>query len=208
MGIELEQKYVVDSPRPWVIEAELLALMRRGGYAVTFLAEGLQEDTYYDTPEDSLLLEDSSLRLRRKGEGCTLTIKLPLEQQGATFVRREEELVLGSNEDPGAFVAQCLPRLALPALAPVAQVENLRRTYEVAGVAGCRFELAFDDVTFLAPNTGRTARERQVEIERVTGTEGDLARLVGATAGRIEGLHGLTDSKYQRARRLAGAGPA
>ena len=31
MGIELEQKYVVDSQRPWQVQAELLSLLRAEG---------------------------------------------------------------------------------------------------------------------------------------------------------------------------------
>lgn len=204
MGIELEQKYVVVSTRPWAVQPELLALLSRVGYGVTFLAEKVQEDIYYDTPEDTLLLGGGSLRLRRRGEGKNLTIKTPLEQSGGTFVRREEELELEGREEAAAFVRERLPELDQGALRPTAQVENLRRTYEVAGAAGCRFELAFDEVTFRNPDTGKTAQERQVEVERLEGSEGDLARLVRATTGRMEGLQGLTDSKYQRARRLTG----
>ncbi|MFQ8759609.1 MAG: hypothetical protein ACLSAF_09395 [Intestinimonas sp.] len=83
-------------------------------------------------------------------------------------------------------------------------MENLRRTYEVKGPAGCRFELAFDDVIFRDAGTGETARERQVEIERLEGTEADLARLVRETAGRVAALRSVKDSKYQRARKRAG----
>ena len=52
MPIELEQKYVVVSERPWTVQAELLALLRRAGYGVELQGEKVQRDTYYDTPED------------------------------------------------------------------------------------------------------------------------------------------------------------
>ena len=39
MPIELEQKYVVVSERPWTVQAELLALLRRAGYGVELQGE-------------------------------------------------------------------------------------------------------------------------------------------------------------------------
>lgn len=124
--------------------------------------------------------------------------------QTGAFARREEELELSSDALPAGFLRERLPELDPDALRPAAQVENLRRTYEVKGPAGCRFELAFDDVIFRDAGTGETARERQVEIERLEGTEADLARLVRETAGRVAALRSVTDSKYQRARKRAG----
>ena len=206
MGIELEQKYVVDSQRPWQVQAELLSLLNRAGYEVRLLGETPQEDVYYDTPEDDFLLTGGSLRVRRRGERRVLTLKTPVGQtpQTGAFARREEELELSSDALPADFLRERLPELDPDALRPAAQVENLRRTYEVKGPVGCRFELAFDDVIFRDAGTGETARERQVEIERLEGTEADLARLVRETAGRVTALRGVTDSKYQRARKLAG----
>lgn len=67
MGIELEQKYVVDSQRPWQVQAELLSLLNRAGYEVRLLGETPQEDVYYDTPEDDFLLTGGSLRVRGRG---------------------------------------------------------------------------------------------------------------------------------------------
>lgn len=204
MGIELEQKYVVDGPRPWTVQAELLALLRRAGYEVDFLEEKPQLDTYYDTACDTLLERGGSLRVRRRGERRILTVKAPIGGGTAgTFQRREEELELSPKADPAGFLRRALPGVDLGELRPVAEVENLRRTYEVAGPAGCRFELAFDDVIFRAQ--GRETRERQVEIEQLHGTAEDLARLVGESAGRLPALRPVTDSKYQRARRLTRA---
>ena len=78
MGIELEQKYVVDSQRPWQVQAELLSLLNRAGYEVRLLGETPQEDVYYDTTEDDFLLTGGSLRVRRRGERRVLTLKTPL----------------------------------------------------------------------------------------------------------------------------------
>ena len=50
MGTELEQKYVVDSPRPWAVQTRLLSQLSRAGYQVNFLEEKPQRDTYFDTP--------------------------------------------------------------------------------------------------------------------------------------------------------------
>ena len=72
MGIELEQKYVVDSQRPWQVQAELLSLLNRAGYEVRLLGETPQEDVYYDTPEADFLLTGGSLRVRRRGERLSL----------------------------------------------------------------------------------------------------------------------------------------
>ena len=64
MGAELEQKYVVISRRPWMVEARLTAQLRRAGYQVLFLEEKPQKDTYYDTPGLDILAGGGSLRLR------------------------------------------------------------------------------------------------------------------------------------------------
>ena len=83
MGIELEQKYVVDSQRPWQVQAELLSLLNRAGYEVRLLGETPQEDVYYDTPEDDFLLTGGSLRVRRRGR------QLTVRQQGGSSKPRK-----------------------------------------------------------------------------------------------------------------------
>ena len=47
MPIELEQKYVVVSERPWTVQAELLALLRRAGYGVELQGEKVIEKGVY-----------------------------------------------------------------------------------------------------------------------------------------------------------------
>ena len=199
MPIELEQKYVVVSERPWTVQAELLALLRRAGYGVELQGEKVQRDTYYDTPEDRLLLGGGSFRLREKGRDY-------IREGEGTFARREDELKLGREAQPMPFLRELLPGVDLDALAVTAVVVNRRRTYLASGPAGSRFELAFDDVAYRTPGGDREVRERQVEIERLTGTQADLERLVRSSAARLPALRPAAESKYQRARRLTGRG--
>ena len=206
MPIELEQKYIVASERPWTVQTELLALLRRAGHAPAFQGEQVQRDTYYDDPEDRLLLGGASLRLREKGDAYLLTVKSLLRAEDGTFARREEEWELGPEAQPMPLLRELLPGVDLDALVTAAVVVDRRRTYLLSGPAGSRFELVFDDVTYRAPQGDREARERQVEIERLSGTQADLERLVRATAGRIPALRPASESKYQRARRLTAAG--
>ena len=85
-------------------------------------------------------------------------------------------------------------------------VENRRRTYLVWAPARGRFELAFDQVTYRNPISGRVYRERQVEVECLSGTGKDLEQVVGAL--RHPALRPASESKYERARRLtAGTAP-
>lgn len=203
MGTELEQKYVVDSTRPWAVQTQLLSQLSRAGYQVSFLEETPQQDTYFDTPEESVLKEGGSLRLREKGEKRLLSVKSMLCSQEGTFLRREDELILGQEADPMVFLRERLPGVNLEQLRPTVVVVNRRRTYEVSRTAGGRFELAFDDVTYQNPGTGREYRERQVEIEALSGTEEDLARVVSAL--RLPELRPAAESKYQRAVRLTAA---
>ena len=206
MPIELEQKYVVVSERPWTVQAELLALLRRAGYGVELQGEKVQRDTYYDTPEDRLLLEGASFRLREKGRDYILSVKSLLREGEGTFARREDELKLGREAQPMPFLRELLPGVDLDAMAVTAVVVNRRRTYLASGPAGSRFELAFDDVAYRTPGGDREVRERQVEIERLTGTQADLERLVRSSAARLPALRPAAESKYQRARRLTGTG--
>ena len=204
MGTELEQKYVVESPRPWAVQTRLLSQLSRAGYQVSFLEEKPQRDTYFDTPEESILKGGGSLRLREKGKKNLLSVKAAVRSEGGTFLRREDELVLGREADPMAFLRTYLPGVDLESLTPTAVVVNRRRTYEVSRTAGGRFELAFDDVCYRDPATGREHRERQVELEALSGTEADLARVVSAL--RLPELRPASESKYQRAVRLTAAG--
>ena len=68
MGTELEQKYVVESPRPWAVQTRLLSQLSRPGYQVSSLEEKPQRDTYFDTPGEDILKGGGSLRLREKGK--------------------------------------------------------------------------------------------------------------------------------------------
>ena len=200
MGTELEQKYVVDSTRPWAVQTRLLAQLSRAGYQVSFLEEKPQRDTYFDTPGETILKGGGSLRLREKGEKRLLSVKSMLRSREGTFLRREDELVLDKETDPVAFLSEHLPEVEVEGLRPTAVVVNRRRTYEVSRTAGGRFELAFDDVCYRDPATGREHRERQVELEALSGTEADLARVVSAL--RLPELRPASESKYQRAVRL------
>lgn len=204
MGTELEQKYVVDSTRPWAVQTRLLAQLSRAGYQVSFLEEKPQRDTYFDTPGETILKGGGSLRLREKGEKRLLSVKSMLRSREGTFFRREDELVLDRETDPVAFLREHLPEVEVEGLRPTAVVVNRRRTYEVSRTAGGRFELAFDDVTYQNPITGRAYRERQVEIEALDGTGSDLTRVVSVL--RLPELRPASESKYQRAVRLTAAG--
>ncbi len=203
MGTELEQKYVVDSTRPWAVQTRLLAQLSRAGYQVSFLEEKPQRDTYFDTPGETILKGGGSLRLREKGEKRLLSVKSMLRSREGTFLRREDELVLDKENDPVAFLSEHLPEVEVEGLRPTAVVVNRRRTYQVSQTAGGRFELAFDDVTYQNPITGRAYRERQVEIEALDGTGSDLTRVVSAL--RLPELRPASESKYQRAVRLTAA---
>lgn len=203
MGTELEQKYVVDSPRPWAVQTRLLAQLSRAGYQVSFLEEKPQRDTYFDTPGETILKGGGSLRLREKGAKRLLSVKSMLRSREGTFLRREDELVLDKETDPVAFLSEHLPEVEVEGLRPTAVVVNRRRTYQVSRTAGGRFELAFDDVTYQNPITGRAYRERQVEIEALDGTGSDLTRVVSAL--RLPELRPASESKYQRAVRLTAA---
>ena len=204
MPVELEQKYVIISERPWTVQAELLALLRRAGYGTVLQGEGVQRDTYFDTPEDRLLLGGASFRLREKGSDYLLSVKSLLREGEGTFARREDELKLGRDAEPMPFLQALLPDVDLNALVVTAVVVNRRRTYLISGPPGSRFELAFDDVTYRTPGGEREAGERQVEIERLMGTQASLERLIRDSAARLPALRPVAGSKYLRARRLAG----
>lgn len=201
MGIELEQKYLLVSHRPWLCQQELLSRLSQGGYGVRFVGEAPQEDTYYDTQEDFFLSQGGSLRLRRKGDSLLMTLKLPVdEKEGGPLARREEESEVGGEKELLQRLGGQMPEMNWSSLRPTAVVENLRRTYEVTDASGFKAELAFDAVCYKNPASGKSASERQVEIERCSGSFEDLVRLVDDTAGKMGELQPLRASKYQRAR--------
>jgi adenylate cyclase class 2 len=84
-------------------------------------ARQLESDTLYDTPAKQLKAGDQLLRIRMRGERCTLTYKGPAER--STYKSREE--LESDIENPAAF----LKVLTALGYAPVFRYEKYRTTY-------------------------------------------------------------------------------
>jgi inorganic triphosphatase YgiF len=193
--MELEQKYLV---RDWGTMDEARRVLSALAQ-VTQSKTQEQHDCYYDTEDLGLLRRGASLRIRRKKDRYTLTIKTGGDRTEGRFCREEQEFPL-NRPDPElcrAAILSAFPDLRADcSFHPTAQVDNCRTTLLLDGLV----EGALDQVTyFCLPNGENT--ELQLELEVVAdGGEELLDRLIQALR-TVPGLTPMTESKYQRAMR-------
>lgn len=210
--METELKYVLAAGASWpVTEAALLALLARLGFSLDDRGARPQTDIYYDTPEGDLERTGCSLRIREVGEERLMTCKRPARNESGLFYREEAECPAAPGDfqtvENRAFAEAGFPGL-VHRLAPVAVVENFRRTFDLTALSGARYELALDRVTYRDPAAGGTLEERQVELEEKSGGMSGLTAVREAVAREIPALFPAADSKYQRAKAfIRGGGP-
>ena len=175
--MEIEAKYRLLNPiDPDAVERLDLAPYRLEGHATHALA-----DTLLDTPGRAITRAGWSVRLRRDGPRTFLTLKGPGRVQGAVHRREEHEAELRQPSlDPAAWPAALQARVQALAggepLAPLAAVQNQRRTWRVRLGQAEVGELALDEGIISAG--GRQEPFRELELELMgQGSEADLPQL-------------------------------
>jgi len=211
--MEVEAKLLAPS------RAVLAAIARRrrlGPYRLTPVGEQKLETVYIDTRRHDLLRRRIALRVRRSGEACELTLKLPGEVAGAVHRRPESTVRLRRMPVfPFRPTGSVLARRVLGwtrgrALEPLVATRVSRRILLVRRAArGARLaEIDLDSVELALPRGEKRgpARYFEVEIELRRGSEQDLEGLVRALRRRYP-LKTSNQSKFERALRWAGLRP-
>ncbi|RPF48597.1 CYTH domain-containing protein [Hydrogenoanaerobacterium saccharovorans] len=201
--VELEKKYcITDSTAFYWVEDFLRA---QENYAVTCLGEQMQTDTYYDTPSDELKNANVTLRIRKKANGSTLTIKCPLPHNGdSSFSERieiEHEIANDALQEHKEFLQEHLGFLNLESFFEQQLIiKNKRKTFLLKSKTAV-LEMVFDRVTY-EDAVGKTAYECQLEIELKSGCKEELQQLCAALEQKVCSLIPTKQSKYNRGRQL------
>lgn len=209
MKTEIELKLEMAPEALQRLRRHPLVKAHRQGRAVTRTLE----NTYYDTPDGTLLAHGASLRVRRVGRQRLQTVKVRNGTAGRShFDRAEWEGPLPSEApDAGSLTETPLPGLlgdsGLAALRPMFTTRFRRTTYRLAEAAdppAWEVELTLDDGTAEAGD--RQMEIREAELELVKGTPGDLYRLArGLSEG--EAIRLGTRTKADRGYELLGHAP-
>jgi triphosphatase len=211
--MEVEAKLLARSPS--VLDA-IAKRKRLGPYRLAPLSDEQLETLYLDTPRRDLLRHGIALRIRRVGEACELTLKLPGKIAGAVHSRPESTVPLrGMPAFPfrpsGTGLARQVRRWTKgTALAPFLVTRIHRRALAVRRGEGAApaAELDLDRVELALPGGGEGSGQGrgsffEVEIELRRGTEKDLARIVAVLRKRYA-LRTSKKSKLERGLRWAG----
>ncbi|MGH7898293.1 MAG: inorganic triphosphatase [Candidatus Binatia bacterium] len=214
--MEVEAKLLAGSRS--VLDA--IARRRRlGSYRLAPSSNQRLETFYLDTSRRDLLRRGIAVRVRRVGEACELTAKLPGEVDGDVH-RRPESTVRLERMPPfpfqpsGSALARRIRGFSgQRALSPFLVTRIHRRALSVhpgrrkAPIA----EIDLDAVELALPKGTKRGRKRrgrffEVEVELKGGSEEDLGRIVEALRERHR-LRASKQSKLERGLRWAGLAP-
>lgn len=167
-----------------------------------------QIDTYLDTPNDTLMKDGMSLRVRRIGDSYEGTFKTPESHSGALFLRGELKWSL-SPEDVQIWERGGLPNFPkavsklfeVSSLSPKITVHTLRHKALVYVKNKNLIELAIDEVAFLGAKGKVNYRELELELKR--GDDGQFKRIAKVLEKHFS-LKPSTKSKYAIGREIAG----
>jgi CHAD domain-containing protein len=162
---------------------------------------------YHDTDDLSIVRWGASLR-HRTDEGWT--VKLPVSDAGPGGALVRDELVFaedgtgGARRPPAEAVDLLRAYVRGRQLAPVARLQTVRRTVEVADGLGRPAALVTDDEVSVMQGRRVASRFREIEVELVPGGPGEVldelvARLVGAGAHAGDNLTKLRRALGPRA---------
>ncbi|WP_170134874.1 CYTH and CHAD domain-containing protein [Acuticoccus kandeliae] len=188
---------VADAP----IEVELKLLADRGRVKSFLDAPAIRaaarnkgvvrrmEATYFDTPDNALEEAGYTLRVRRRGRSCHMTVKSSGPVDGNALARREWEVAVDGMVPDLARLAE-LPEAVTDAAAsgPLAPLYTtaVRRHTMMLDLPDATVELAADEGTIAAG--GRTVPIDEIELELKDGEPAALYRLALALCdhGRLD----------------------
>lgn len=229
-SIEIEKKYVI--PQYISVEdalaPRLVDFFRRQGYQVGEPEVVDQVDHYMDTPDDKLRNSQCTFRIRVKEGRADATYKKPvmdssscgrdgqMERYEYACTLTDYRLETGAqplscSKQARGFVQKHLDAsVSLESLTERITIQNHRTKYQIFRQRDQspteEYELVLDCVTYTNTDTGRFCQEKQLELELKSDPMFRLNMLI--LTGEIEkelqdvALKPITDSKYERAKRL------
>lgn len=207
--IEIEKKYLLDGYG--IFSKVMERLKEQNKYELEEQGTQRQTDDYYDTPDRYLFNNNSILRITQKGNKYRLTVKKPTvgKNAGEQSERYEYEAPVSSRTltDSREHVVKYLPELSDDRSwdklnKTLTIIKN--RTRIILQHSGIKFEVAFDDVTYINQSTGKAAGDYQLEIELKSDRlhRVELKLLTDYLEDGISGLTATSESKYKRGLRL------
>ena len=205
MGMEREIKLALPAER--VQAATQWFVARAGGEGRPVKLANI----YFDTPQLTLAMSKSALRLRHTPDGWLQTFKTIGNAHDGLHHRHEWEMpVAGERLEIDALLRECdepsaadALRQAAPALIALFRTDFTRTLWNVA-LDGAVIEAAIDQGNVIAEVNGeiRRAPISEIELELKSGDEAALHALAAELGNAIDGLVPDNISKAQRGYQL------
>ena len=206
--IEIEKKYYFDKPE---IFSKVRNVLSSCDFYDIDSSRDVKEqiDIYFDTKEGLLDSKNSTLRIRKKGSFTYLTIKMPTRNQESLLSQSERfeyetEITSDDLKDNQEYILKYLPELREyiegDKLQKKLTIRNKRENI-LLQKRHVKFEMAFDDVTYLSNNN---AHDYQIEIELKSDFPHrvNLKVLSDYLESQVTELIPIVESKYKRGLRL------
>ena len=218
-SVEIEKKFVIEQLYdPKIIIDNIKNIATDKGYHFQYKEVVSQEDTYFDTYQKTLMEQDFSVRIRKRGgvNYITCKYKMPSESngEGSQLERFESERKIKSDflKDNIEHIEESVIKVLKDNnygpedLSACIQVRNERTKYMVTKEGGLngriaeRYELVLDNVTYSNLQSKKEKKEIQIEIELKSAYETRInMKAFTDEIEKIQGLTSITGSKYQRA---------
>lgn len=199
--IEIEKKYILDNEE--LFEEILKCLKEQKKYKIDKLEEKEQVDYYYDTFNNDLLNNKSTLRIRQKNGENEITIKKPIDcsNDGGQNLRFEFQKQINTNniQDHKDFISEHFAFLDENTKFNLKLIIDNQRTPIKISFKDILFEMVFDKVIY-KNNDDKKAQEYQVEIELKSEYRHrvNLKLLTDILEKRVKGLTSCKSPKYIR----------
>lgn len=186
-------------------------IIRKTGVTIDSRKSQVQNDTYMDDSDFTILFGGGSFRLRQTPETARLTLKARRSDTACPdgeYTRLEEEQTI-SLQDASAFVLgqqiAASPVRVLKerfpscgSLAPRVKIETTREILHVRNKSGQDAEVCFDFVRFLDLSGKDIGRDVEIEIESKGMPVIEIAKLADLLRKQLD-LQPSPQSKYERA---------
>jgi len=180
--LEVETKLELDAGLPLPDPLQHKGVSRAGLVGVTSPVVHQLDATYFDTDHLDLLRSKVTLRKRAGGDDAGWHLKLPADRTGRAGARTEVRMPLSrGNRIPAQLAELVLGTARGRALKPVARLQNQRTVIRLLDADGGQaVEIADDAVTATRPDSDRTDRWREIEVELIDGSTAQLEATVQA----------------------------
>jgi inorganic triphosphatase YgiF len=197
--MEIEAKYKVTGP----LEAGELEALDLGPYRLEFLREEQHHDEVLDTSDRALTSRRQALRLRHDGGRIIVTYKGPDSVSGGLHEREEIEAAFADGTLPSSYrewspeISERVgPTVGDAELAPLVEMDVLRRTWSILRQEEIIAELALDNGVIRAGARSMPVHELEIELKGA-GKRDDLKAL-DQTFARELPLQPESRSKLER----------